>query len=94
MQLNAARSTWTGRVEQFSVCQATEKALIAQVVEAVDAIYYLRALLNRTTGQYTTTIATLMTHLFDTYGKVTPQQVKAREIEVTNIIIITQTLIN
>jgi hypothetical protein len=46
---------------------------------------YLRALLNRATGQYSASISALITHLFDTYGKITPQQVKAKEMELYNM---------
>jgi hypothetical protein len=83
-QLNTARSVWTESHQQFDVCQATEKALIAQVVEAVDTMY-LRALLNRATGQYSTSIRDVMDHLFATYGQLTPQQVRAKEAEVYNL---------
>jgi hypothetical protein len=83
-QLEAARAVWTESHQQFELCQATEKALIAQVVDAIDAIY-LRALLNRATGQYSTSIRDVMTHLFSTYGQLTPQQVRATEAEVYNL---------
>ena len=83
-QINAARDVWTASSLEFELCQATEKALIAQVVDAVETVY-LRALLNRATGQYSTSIRNLMLHLFTTYGQLTPQQVKAKEIEVTNL---------
>ena len=83
-QIDAARSVWTELHQQFEICQATEKALIAQVVDAVDTIY-LRALLNRATGQYSTSIRNIMHHLFVTYGQLTPQQVKAKETEVYNL---------
>ena len=83
-ELASARAVWQESFDQFQICQSTEKALIAQTVEAVDSIY-LRALLNRNTGQYTTSITSLMNHLFMTYGKLTPQQVKAKETEVGNM---------
>jgi hypothetical protein len=83
-QLDAARTVWSESQQRFEVCQATEKALIAQVVDAVDTIY-LRALLNRHTGQYSTSIRDIMNHLFTTYGQLTPQQVRATEAEVYNL---------
>jgi hypothetical protein len=46
-------------------------------VEAIDPIY-LRALLNRATGQYSTHIRAVLNHLFATHGKITPQQVTAK----------------
>jgi hypothetical protein len=77
-QISAARDIWKDLKQTFELCQATEKALVAQLVEAIDPIY-LRPLLNRATGQYTTSIRAVMTHLFTTHGKITPQQVKTRE---------------
>jgi hypothetical protein len=51
---------------------------VSQIVEAIDPIY-LQSLLNRATGQYATIIRAVVTHLFATHGKITPQQVKATE---------------
>jgi hypothetical protein len=75
--MSGAHSTSNSR---FEICQATEKALVAQIVEAVDPIY-IRALLNRATGQYSSSIRAVVTHLFTTHGKIMPQQVKAKEQE-------------
>jgi hypothetical protein len=83
-QIEGAKVVWQELKQTFELCQATEKALIAQVVEAIDPIY-LRALLNRTTGQYSSNIRDLLNHLFNTYGKITPQQVKAKEMELYNM---------
>jgi hypothetical protein len=69
----------------FEVYQATEKALIAQVVDALDPIY-LRALLNRATGQYSTSIRQMIKHLFDTHGKITPQQVTSKQLNIYNMV--------
>ena len=77
-QIEAAREVWRDLKHTFEICQATEKALVAQIVEAIDPIY-IRSLLNRATGQYSTNIRAVITHLFSTYGKITPQQVKAFE---------------
>jgi hypothetical protein len=79
-QIDAARDVWRALNQQFELCQATEKALVAQIVESIDPIY-IRALLNRTTGQYSSSIRAVVTHLFTTHGKITPQQVKAKEQE-------------
>ena len=77
-QIEAAKDVWRELKLEFDLCQATEKALIAQLVASIDPIY-LRALLNRTTGQYSNDIRSVFKHLFTTYGKITPQQVKAKE---------------
>jgi hypothetical protein len=83
-QIEAQKDVWKERKQTFELCQATEKALIAQIVESIDPIY-LRAVLNRATGQYSASIRALLLHLFTTYGKITPQQVKAKELEVYNM---------
>jgi hypothetical protein len=83
-QIEAAKDVWHELKRTFETCQATEKALIAQIVASIDPIY-LRAMLNRATGQYSTSIRALLLHLFTTYGKITPQQVKAKEMELYNM---------
>ncbi len=83
-QIEAAKEVWRARHKTFEICQATEKALIAQIVESIDSIY-LRALLNRTTGQYATNLRDVITHLFATHGKITPQQIRAKENAIYNM---------
>ena len=83
-QIEAAKDVWRELRLSFDLCQATENELIAQVVESIDPIY-LRALLNRTTGQYSTDIRAVLLHLFTTHGKITPQQVKAKEMSTFNM---------
>ena len=83
-QLEAAQEVWREEKLAFEICQATEKALIAQVVESIDSIY-LRALLNRTTGQYAANLRDVITHLFTTHGKITPQQIRTKENAIYNM---------
>jgi hypothetical protein len=83
-QLEAAQEVWRAEKLVFEICQATEKALIAQVVESIDSIY-LRALLNRTTGQYASNLREVITHLFTTHGKITPQQIRTKENAIYNM---------
>ena len=83
-QIEAAKEVWRDSKFQFELYQATTKALVAQIVEAIDPIY-IRALLNRATGQYSTSARALIQHLFTTYGKITPQQVKGKEVELYNL---------
>jgi hypothetical protein len=83
-QIEAAKDVWRELKQTFELCQATEKALVAQIVESIDPIY-IRALLNRATGQYSTSILAVVLHLFTTYGKITPQQVKGKEMELYNM---------
>jgi hypothetical protein len=79
-QIAAASDVWRELKLQFELCQATDKALIAQLVESTDPICP-RAMLNRATGQCSGSIRAIILHLFSTYGKITPQQVKAKEME-------------
>jgi hypothetical protein len=83
-QIDAARDVRRELKHSFELCQATEKALVAQIVDTIDPIY-LRPLLNRATGQYATSIRAVVTHLFTTHGTITPQQVKAKEQAVFNM---------
>ena len=83
-QIEAAKDVWQELKLAFDICQATEKALIAQIVDSIDPLY-LRALLNRVTGQYSTDIRAILLHLFTTHGKITPQQVKAKEMATFNM---------
>lgn len=77
-QIEAAKDAWQELKLSFDFFQATEKALISQIVQSIDPIY-LRALLNRTTGQYSSDLRAVLSHLFATHGKITPQQVKSKE---------------
>ena len=83
-QIEAARDMYRQRLRTYELFQATEKALIAQVVEAIDTIY-LRAKWNRATGQYTGSIRAILLHLFTTYGKITPMDVQVKEQAVSNM---------
>ena len=83
-QIEGAKEVWRESKHTFEICQATEKALIAQLVDAVDPIY-IRALLNRATGQYSTSIRDMLLHLFTTYGRITPHQVKGTEVDLYNM---------
>jgi hypothetical protein len=78
LQLEAAKDVWCELKLSFDLCQATEKALIAQIVESIDPIY-LQALLNCTTGQYSTDVCAVLLHLFNTPGKITPTRLKLKK---------------
>ena len=83
-QIEAARDVWRSLKQEFDVCQATDKALTAQLVDSIDPIY-MRSMLNRVTGQYNGGIRAIVSELFFTYGKITPQQIKAKEMSVYNM---------
>ena len=75
-QIEAAKDVWYNTKFTFELCQATEKSLIAQVVGAVDATY-LETLRNFDTSRYGDKIRSLTKHVYSTYGRITPQQVKS-----------------
>ena len=83
-QIEAAKDVWREGKFTFELCQATEKAIIAKVVDAVDATY-LAALQNVNTSRYGDSILALTQHLYSTYGRITPQQVKSRDMELYNM---------
>ena len=74
-QIAAAKEQWQEEKATFVLCQATERALIALLVAAVDNVY-IQALQDRITGQYSTSILQMLDHLWDTYVTVTHQQVQ------------------
>ena len=84
-QIEAGRNEWRDAHKIFALCQATEKALISQVIESIDPIC-LRALLNRTTGQYAANLRDVLTHLYNKYGEITPHQVWAKENAIRNMV--------
>jgi hypothetical protein len=47
-QIEGAKDVWKELKQTFELCQATEKALIAQVVESIDPIYFSIAPLDST----------------------------------------------
>ena len=53
----------------------TNNALKSQLIASVDEMY-IKALRNRITGYAQTTTKQLLQHLFDTYGRLTPQDLK------------------
>lgn len=75
-QIEAAKDVWRELKYSFELNHATEKALVAQLVASIDSMY-LRALINRDTGQYSHTIQHVLEHLFATHGKITPQQLES-----------------
>ena len=62
----------------FKEANNVEKALIKQIVAAIDA-EYLKALRNTTTNTINLTIPDLLAYLFSTYGYVAPSEVDEEE---------------
>jgi hypothetical protein len=83
-QIAAAKEVWRASEKCFDLYHATSKALVSQVVDAVDPMH-IRALVNRATGAYTTDLHLLLAHLFTSYGTVTPQEVEAQKTAITNM---------
>jgi len=65
----------------FHLCQAVERALISQAVAAVESPY-LASMQNTNTSRYGDSILKLLQHLLTTYGHITPQQLKAKEMDI------------
>ena len=76
--IEAAKDIWCDTNFTFELCQATEKSLIAQVVDDVDATY-LAASRNVKTSHYGDSIQLLTRHLHSTYERISTQQVKLRK---------------
>jgi len=61
-----------------------EKALLAQVVSAVEP-QYITAVRNWQTGRYGSNFQAVLQHLSTMYGHITPQQLKTSEMEICNM---------
>ena len=68
----------------FREVQGVEKALIQQLVKAVDAPYLI-AIRDRTSNSLTGTIHQILDHLQQVYGRVSPQMLEDREQELKNL---------
>jgi hypothetical protein len=62
---------------------ATDKALKQQVIAAVDAMY-LKPLRNRITGFATATTLEMLTHLYTSYGRLTPADLQGNDTRLHN----------
>jgi len=73
----------THKTHRISV-PAVERKLIPQVVEVVESPY-LATLRSTNTSHYGDSILKLLKHLSTTYGHRTPQQLKAKEMNICNM---------
>jgi len=73
-----------GQALHISPKPSVEKAIIAQVVSAVEP-QYLAAVHNLQTGRYGSNVLAVLHHLFKIYGHITPKQLKTREMEICNM---------
>lgn len=60
-------------MQSFRETNAVERAIIQQIITAVEP-KYLKAIKSKATGNITKTIPQILLHLFDTYGDITPKQ--------------------
>ena len=75
----------TERLRVFRETTGVENSLKQQVVSAVEP-QYIEALRNPTTGKLNGTIAEIIKHLFDVYGRVTPQMLFEQEQKVHQMV--------
>jgi light-regulated signal transduction histidine kinase (bacteriophytochrome) len=73
----------------FREVQGVEKALIQQIVQAVEAPY-LAAIRDRTSNSLQGTVHTVLEHLQSVYGRVSPQMLEDRDQELRNMTYIMQ----
>ena len=77
-QIAAAERVFVQHTRAWRECTNVEQALKKQLIACVDAIY-LRAQRNRHTGFANVEVNTILQFLFDTYGKINPQELAANE---------------
>jgi hypothetical protein len=76
-------------VRLFREVQGVGKALIQQIVQAVDAPY-LSSLRDRTSNSLRGSVYEILTHLQSVYGRVSPQMIEDRDNELRNMVYNTQ----
>jgi hypothetical protein len=83
-QIEAARDVWRESKATYDIFQATEKALVAQIVQAID-VEFLRPLQDDDSGLFTTQLSQVLTHLFDEYGTITPQDLENKRLSIVQM---------
>ena len=68
------KADWEERVRLWREVEAVERALVQQIVAAVEP-KYLKALRNPVTTKITQNIKTILNHLFNNYGKLPPSTI-------------------
>ena len=74
----AQKITFDEQKRQYNECQGVEMALRNQIVEAIEE-EYLQPLRDSITDMITSTIPTIFTFLQQTYGNLSPSELKERE---------------
>lgn len=92
-QITAITEQHKEAVRIFNEVINVERALIQQLIEAIDE-NYLKAIKNRTIGQFTGTILDITRYLKTAYGRISPAQLAAHDNEITNMVYDTTTPID
>ena len=71
----------TQRMDTYMDCQAVKKALLKQIVAAVDAAY-IKELRDPDTNSIDLPVHGVLSHLFNHYGQVTSEQLDLEESEI------------
>ena len=74
----AAERLFNERARQHALYHAVDRALKRQLIEAVDRTF-IKARENRVTGFANATTLDLLTHLFFTYGRITPHDLEEND---------------
>jgi hypothetical protein len=82
--ITATKEAHQENLRLFREVQGVEKALIQQIVKAVEPTY-LAALRNRSSNSLTGTVNTILDHLQTVYGRVSSQMLDDREQELRNM---------
>ena len=82
-QITQAKSEHDEDLRVFREYTLMQRALIQQVLQAIDG-KYLSALRNRVTGQIPNDTRSIMSYLFRVYGQITPAQLQDKEDTVKN----------
>ena len=83
-QIAQAREEHSERTRLFREVLSVERATIQQIVSAIEP-KYLRALRQPGTHRLQKTIPEILEHLFETYGDVTPQDLRELTLRVENL---------
>ena len=75
-QISLTKTLHEKATQTFQTYQLVQRALVQQVLEAIDS-KYLSSICNRVTDQVPDEIHELILHLFRLYGKITPQHLRA-----------------
>ena len=73
-----AKTVYKEVTQTCQLYQLIQRALVQQVLEAIET-NYLNSIWSRVTGQGPAEIRTLIFHIFWVYGKITPQQLRAKQ---------------